>query len=91
MPETSARVTPRCTRCGSDAMIPDAFIYPEGIGVAALSAGVYTKPDALMMKGPVRTELRVSICGDCGFVEVEVADARKLWDAYVDRLSRELG
>lgn len=90
MPETDPSITPRCSRCDSDALIPDAFFYAEGYGGAKLSIGVYTKPNAIMMKGPVRTGLRFSVCGDCGFVEAEAAEPRKLWDAYVDRLAREM-
>ena len=90
MPETT--LTPRCTRCGSDAMIPDAFVHAPDMGSAVrLQVGVYRKPDAMVMKSPVRTDLRASVCGDCGFVEVESADPRALWEAYVDRLSRQLG
>ncbi len=91
MPETDHSITPVCARCGADAMIPDAFFYAEGYGGAKLSIGVYTKPDAMMMKGPVRTDLEISVCGDCGHVEAEAADPRKLWDAYVQRLAREMG
>lgn len=91
MPETDPSITPRCTRCGADAMIPDAFFYLKDYGSAAnLQVGVYKKPDAMVMKGAVRTDLTLSVCGDCGFVEAEAKDFRKLWEAYVDRLAREL-
>ena len=90
MPETHASITPRCTRCGSDALIPDAFLYAEGYGASKLSVGVHKNPSARVMKQPVRVELRFSVCGDCGFVESEAAEPRTLWDAYVDRLAREL-
>lgn len=91
MPETDSSVSPRCTRCGSDALIPDAFLYPEGVGATKLSIGVHKKPEAMMMKQPVRTELQFRVCGDCGFVEAQAADFRLLWEAYVERLSREFG
>ena len=91
MPETNAAITPVCTRCGSDAVIPDAFAYVKDVGAVRPQAGVLTKPEALMMKGPVRTDLRLRVCGDCGLVEVEAADPRALWEAYVERLSREFG
>ena len=91
MPKHDPAITPRCTRCGSDAMIPDAFFHAEGYGASKLNVGVYTNPKAMMMKGPVRTELQMSVCGDCGFVEAQAADPRKLWDAYVERLAREMG
>lgn len=91
MPETDPSISPRCPRCDSDALIPDAFFYAEGYGAAKLSVGVYKKPDAVMMKGPVRTDLKLSVCGDCGHVEAEAGDFRALWAAYVERLSREFG
>lgn len=89
MPETDPSISPRCTRCGSDAIIPDAFLYAEGYGSAKLSVGVYKKPDAMVMKGPVRTTLQFRVCGDCGLIEAEADDFRALWAAYVERLARE--
>lgn len=80
-----------CTRCGSDALIPDAFIYVDGYGASKLSVGVHKKPGAAVLKQPVRTDLRLRVCGDCGLVEAEAADPRRLWEAYVERLSREFG
>lgn len=91
MPETDPALSPRCTRCGSDALIPDAFFYLKDVGTSNLEVGVYKKPEALMMKQPVRTDLRLQVCGDCGFIEAEAADFRLLWEAYVERLSREFG
>lgn len=90
MPETHPDVTPRCPRCDGDAMIPDAFVYAEGYGSATLSVGIFTKPKAKIMKGPVRTPLRLSVCGDCGHVEIEASEPRVLWEAYVERLAREM-
>lgn len=90
MPEKS--FSPRCTRCDSDAVIPEAFLGVKDLSSPAkLLVGVYTKPDALVMKGPVRSQVRVRVCGDCGLIETEAEEPRKLWDAYVERLSREFG
>lgn len=90
MPESS--LSPRCIRCDSDAIIPDAFLGAKDVATALrLTVGVYTKPEALVMKGPVHTDLNVRVCGDCGYVEAFASDPRRLWDAYVDRLAREFG
>ncbi|MAQ95384.1 MAG: hypothetical protein CMM84_17895 [Rhodothermaceae bacterium] len=91
MPETDPAITPHCTRCGSDALIPDAFLYAEGYGGPKLAVGIHKKPNAKMMKQPVRVPLRLTVCGDCGFVESEAAEPRTLWEAYVERLSNEFG
>ena len=90
MPETDPSITPTCTNCGSDAVIPDAFLY-ESMEEAEVQVGVYRNPDAMLMKRPERTRMRVQVCGDCGFVALFSTDARALWAAYVDRLSREFG
>ena len=91
MPETDPAITPRCTRCGSDAVIPDAHLLVADVGSTRFLVGVDRRPGAKVLKSPVRTDVRVRVCGDCGLVEVESADPRALWDAYVDRLARELG
>ncbi|MEM0961757.1 MAG: hypothetical protein AAGK21_04335 [Bacteroidota bacterium] len=73
-------------------MIPDAFLYDRGdMGEHGLDIGVYTKPKARVLKGPIRTAVRVSVCGDCGHIEWRASDPRKLWEAYVERLAREMG
>ena len=91
MPDTSPEITPTCTRCGSDAIIPDAFAYVKDVGSVKPPAGVFKKPEAVFMKQPVRTDLRLRVCGDCGLVEVEAEDPHALWEAYVERLSNEFG
>lgn len=91
MPETSPDITPTCTRCGSDAVIPDAHLYLADLGSSRIQVGVERKPDAKVMKSPARTDVQVRVCGDCGLVETESADPSALWDAYVERLSREIG
>ncbi|WP_412062544.1 hypothetical protein [Rubrivirga sp. IMCC45206] len=89
MPETDPTITPRCSRCGSDEMIPDAFLYAEGYGGPKMSIGVNKNPKARVLKGPVRTPLRFKVCGDCGLVETEAEDPHALWEAHVERLTRE--
>lgn len=90
MPETDPAITPRCTRCDSDAIIPDGHLYLADLGSTRVQVGVERKPTAKVMKSPVRTDIQVRVCGDCGLVEVETADPHALWDAYVDRLARDL-
>ena len=93
MPETSPDFSPRCLKCGSDSVIPDVRLIDRGDGNARqpTELGVETKPQAILFTGEVRVPTRAQVCGDCGFVEVYAADPAVLWDAYVDRLSREFG
>lgn len=92
MPETHPSITPRCPSCGSDALIPDAFLGVKDLATnARLQVGVFRKPDALVMKGPERSDTAVRVCGDCGFVSLFATDPAALWAAHVERLSREFG
>lgn len=89
MPERDPSITPRCPSCGSDALVPDAFLTVKDWGSnVALQVGVFRKPEALMMKAPERTGTSLRVCGDCGFVTLFADDPHALWDAHVDRLSR---
>ena len=92
MPETSPDITPRCLKCGSDAVVPDVELVDRGESDARrpTQLGFETKPDAILFTGEVRVGTRARVCGDCGFVELYADDAAKLWDAYVDRLARDL-
>ena len=90
MPERDPSITPRCPSCGSDALIPDAFLTIKEWGSNFTpQVGVFRKPEALMMKAPERTDAGLRVCGDCGFVALFAKDPRVLWDAHIDRLSRD--
>ena len=93
MPERSPEFTPRCLKCGSDSVVPEARLLDRNENGARQPAevGVQKNPGAWVFKDEVRVPTRVQVCGDCGFVEVYATDPHALWDAYVDRLARELG
>ena len=93
MPERDPSFTPRCLKCGSDSVVPDARLIDRDASDARKPAevGVLTNPGAWVFKGEVRVPTRVQVCGDCGLVEVYATEPWKLWDAYVDRLARDLG
>ncbi len=94
MPETSPGIAPTCSSCGSDALIPDAFLF-DGTSTmngatTAFGVGVYAAPDALLRKSPATSRASYRVCGDCGFAMLFADDPRALWDGYVERLSRDL-
>ena len=88
----TAAATWTCLRCGSDALVPDVRLIDRDQGSASkrLRAGLATKPRAVVFKGEVVTGTRAAVCGDCGFVEIEVVDPAALWAAHVARVGREL-
>ena len=93
MPQTDPSFTPRCLKCGADAMIPDVRVVDRGQNNHRHESelGLQVRPEALLFKGEVRVGTWAQVCGDCGFVESEAAEPRTLWEAYVERLSNEFG
>ena len=85
--------TPRCLKCGSDALVPNARLIDtdESGDRQAAQVGVQTKPDAWILKGEVRVGTRAAVCGDCGFVELYAEDPHAVWEAHVERTARGLG
>lgn len=92
MPETSPDPALRCLKCGADSMIPGVQVLDRGESDyrKPTELGLTTKPEAVLFKGEVRSHTTARVCGDCGFVEVYATDPAALWDAYIDRVARDL-
>ena len=88
MPERDPSITPVCARCGAEAMIPDAFLNIKQVGAVQIQVGVHSRPDARVLKGAVKVDARVNVCGECGAVELLAEDPDALWRAHVEGLSR---
>jgi hypothetical protein len=50
-----------------------------------LEATVYKRPGAMLFKGAVSTPLSARVCGNCGYVELFVANPQALLAAAIDR------
>ncbi len=92
MPQTGPDISPRCLKCGSDAMIPDVRVVDRGQNNYRHESelGLQARPDAILFKHEVRVGTWAQVCGDCGFVEMYAADPPALWDAHIDRLANDL-
>ena len=88
MPERDPSINPVCAHCGSDAMIPDAFLVAKGYGGLTIQVGIHTRPDAMMRKQPVLSDTDVSVCGECGTVRLQAEDPLALWEGHLERISR---
>lgn len=53
----------------------------------SVRAVVYEKPDAWFSKGGADSEIRVEVCGNCGFIRPYAADPKRLWVAYKSKFS----
>lgn len=70
-----------CTKCGSTRIIPD--VHTSDLATAgALAASVNENPAAILFKGTHTGYLKAWICGDCGYAELYVDNAKKLYEAY---------
>jgi hypothetical protein len=79
----SAQPARTCSECGSARVIPDLTIADAGqYAAGTVGVVVYGNPDALFFRKPLRGELRAHICGDCGHVELRVANPGDLFERY---------
>ncbi len=77
----------KCSRCGSDKIMPNLRIYDLGnlvgtLGTDWIGIEVVAKPDAAIFKDAHQELVRATVCGDCGNVELTVDNPKKLWESY---------
>lgn len=79
----------KCPECSSEKIVKDAILKSMGEHYATVpvSAVVYGDPDALILKQAVKSEIRIEVCGDCGFIQAYAMDPRQLWATYQSRQS----
>ena len=70
----------RCLRCGSDSAVPDVRLIDRGEADMRhiQEVGLQKNPEALVLKGEVRSKTRAQVCAVCGFVEVYAVDPEAL-------------
>lgn len=82
-----------CARCGSSKVVPRAAVLDRGdaaMDAGNVRLGIARKPSAVLFKGMERVDVYARVCGDCGYVELFVDEAQKIYRAYEDsRRSRE--
>lgn len=81
----------KCPKCGSSEWIPDVTVMTQGTvaeGECAVMAEVQRRPRAIIRsKDPIRSPLKATVCGECGFTELHATEARELLSAYRTRQS----
>jgi hypothetical protein len=77
-------VPSECAFCGSTKIISGVTIRDQGQGSdGKLQAVVFGNPEALIFKDRLYGELTADICGECGHVELRVANPGQLFRHYV--------
>jgi predicted nucleic-acid-binding Zn-ribbon protein len=75
----------RCAKCNSDLMIDGAYI--ASAQASRIVVGVERHPDRGRLTHSVSTQVHVSVCGSCGYVELWANRPAELLEAY-QRASR---
>jgi hypothetical protein len=72
-----------CLRCGSSRMMSGVTIQDQGQHSSGrLQVEICGVPSALIFKDRLHGELKANICGECGHVELRVANPRELYRHY---------
>ncbi len=71
-----------CPRCGSAKMMFGVTIRDQGEVDKTLQVVICGDPSALIFKDRLYGELKANICGDCGHVELRVANPTELYRHY---------
>jgi predicted nucleic-acid-binding Zn-ribbon protein len=71
---------PRCARCGSEKIIPSAYV--TGYDDNGFSLAFDEDPKNFVRKTAV-SDVTARVCGECGYAEFYAADPGKLYDAYL--------
>ncbi len=88
-PQATPAPPPRCLVCGSDRVVPEAHVADQGQhSSGTLCVVVYGNPDALMVKDRLCGECTAVVCGDCGHVQLRVANHGELYKHYLQSQSR---
>lgn len=81
-------MTTDCDICGSDKIIPNVRVFDQGqYSDGKLKLAVFGVPDAILFKDRLFGEVKAHVCGDCGHIELRVANPRELYDKYQESLS----
>ncbi len=76
----------RCLLCQSTELIPNVAVHDDGTGWGYSAREHYvtvaSRPRAFLLTGEVSSQLLASICGNCGYTALFVADPQALYAAY---------
>lgn len=72
-----------CAKCGSDKIIPAARIVDYGHANMKVNLTVeLIKKKGFIYNDVEKGQLSANICGQCGYVELNVSNYEKLWEVY---------
>jgi len=71
----------KCPKCGYSERLEGLRVITGAESFRDLRVETYRKPEALVFKGAVSTNLKADVCGVCGYTELYAAEPGTLRDA----------
>ncbi len=72
-----------CIKCNSEKIIPNARVLDEGQYASGyLKIAIDENPEAFFFKDRTLNDVKVSVCGDCGFIEFYAVSPQILYEVY---------
>ncbi len=74
---------PKCPKCGSERLIPNARLVEQDFGAAhSVRVGEFASPGDAFFKWEEKVDVRAQVCGACGFMELYATDPERLFEAF---------
>ena len=82
--------TPECLRCGSQKLMHNMPLQDHygdlGSKTRPAEVAVHGKPEAWIFKETSTGQLSLTVCGECGYAELQVNNYRELYAKYAQSL-----
>ena len=79
-----------CPKCNSDKIIPNGMVLDTGQAAEGyLQVAVDENPDAVFFKSRAKSQIRVSICGHCGYLEFYAESPGIMYQTYQNMLKNK--
>lgn len=80
-------MTTECLRCGSETLMHNMPLQDSygdmGNAFKPATVQVHGKPEAWIFKETSSGQLSLTICGECGYAELQVHNYRELYEKHV--------
>jgi predicted nucleic-acid-binding Zn-ribbon protein len=79
-----------CPKCNSDKIIPNAMVLDTGEYASGyLQIAIDEHPEAFVFKQRIKSGVKVSVCGNCGYLEFYAGEPGLMYQAYQNMLNNK--
>lgn len=81
-----------CPKCNSDKIVPNAMVLDTGQASHGFLLIAFDEdPNALIFKNRIKSGVKVSVCGECGYLEFYAESPQAIYQAYQNMLENTGG